>query len=82
MGRTTEKAAAKAARQLLLHQERIRWMASKMDENAAILETHLIATSKDADILPGGYTVERTAEGVSVGRITASGGYEQLALTV
>lgn len=77
--RITERRAAHAARQILYHQERIRWMAERMETNAAALETYLAAQGKEAAVLPGGYAVGITDAGdVAVQEPAAGSGYEQL----
>ncbi len=45
------------ARQLLYHRDRIRWMEKRMENNAALLETYLVAQDKQAAVLTGGYAV-------------------------
>ncbi len=75
---TTERRAAKAARQLLYHRKRIPQIVERMAENEAILERYLMGAGTERGLLPGGYAVERTPEGISAERIVADHGYEQL----
>ena len=81
-GKITERRAAKAARQLLYHRQRLAWMEGRMAENAAVLETFLVAVGEERALLPGGYVLTREEEGaaapVEVRRAVAEGGFEQL----
>jgi hypothetical protein len=85
--RITERRAALAARQLLYHRERLRWMEGRMGENAALLEAYLaLAGEKVTAFLPGGYVLAREEESggtpVEVRRVAAEDGFEQLRLSV
>jgi hypothetical protein len=42
-GPITGRRAAKAARQLLYHRERLAWMEERMAESAALLESFLVS---------------------------------------
>ena len=81
-GKITERRAADAARQLLHHRERLAWMEGRMAENAATLESFLVAAGEERAVLPGGYVLTREEEGgaapVEVRRLKAEGGFEQL----
>ncbi len=83
-GRITERRAAIAARQLLYHRERLAWMRERMAENAAVLESFLVAAGDERAVLPGGYVLTRDEEGtrepVGVRRVAAESGFEQLRL--
>ena len=75
----TERRAADAARQLLYHRERIRWMEEHVEYNTAALETYLFAQDKQAAVLPGGYAVGLTDDGeVAVSEPQTGPCYEQL----
>lgn len=79
---TTARAAGAAARQLLLHRERIRWMERRIEHNEAVL-TRYIEEHGDAPggpvPLPGGFVASFTPEGgVCVERVYVPAGYEQL----
>ena len=56
-GGITERRAARAARQLLYHRERLAWMEERMEENLALLETYLVAAGEDRAIVAGGYVL-------------------------
>jgi hypothetical protein len=72
--------AARAARQLHYHRQRIRWMESKIEENHDLLRTLMDETGEDALIVPG-FTLRLTEEGrLEIERIQGSGEYEQLRL--
>ncbi|MDP9476833.1 MAG: hypothetical protein M3R38_14295 [Actinomycetota bacterium] len=83
-GKLTERRAAKAARQLLHHRERLAWMEERMAENATVLESFLVALGEERAVLPGGYVLSRDEKGggapVEVRRIAAEDGFEQLRL--
>lgn len=75
----TERRAAMAARQLLYHRRRIRWMAERMEENAADLETYLIGQGKEATVVPNGYAIAVTDDGeIAVQEPQVGEEYEQL----
>ena len=77
--RITERRAADAARQLLYHRERIRWMEERMEANAIALESYLVSQGKEAITLPGGYAVGLTDAGeIAVSEPQAGADYEQL----
>ena len=77
----TERRAARAARQLLYHRERIRWMEERMEANAATLEAYLVGQDKEAAVVSGGYAVGLADEGgIFVSEPKAGAGYEQLRL--
>jgi len=57
--RITERRAAAAARQLLYHRERLRWMEERIGENMALLGSYLALVGEDETILPGGYVMAR-----------------------
>ena len=57
--RITQRRAANAARQLLFHRERLRWMEDRMGENTALLESFLALAGEDKTVLPGGYVLVR-----------------------
>lgn len=77
----TERRAATAARQLLYHRERIRWMEERMELNAATLEAYLVDQNREAAVVPGGYAVGLADEGgIVVSEPQAGGGFEQLKL--
>ena len=84
--RITECRAALAARQILYHRERLRWMEDRMGENAALLEAYLaLAGEKVTAFLPGGYVLTCEESGgtpVEVRRVAAEDGFEQLRLIV
>lgn len=74
----TERRAAIAARQLLYHRERIRWMEERMESNTATLEAYLVTQGKEATVIPGGYAVGLAEGEVLVSEPQAGAGYEQL----
>lgn len=77
--KVTERLAASAARQLAYHRRRVRWMAGRMEENAAALATYLVARGEEAAVLPGGYAVVLTDAGeIVVSEPEAGPEYEQL----
>lgn len=78
---TSPKRAGAAARQLLFHRQRSKWMARKIRENEALLERLLAETGEERAYLPGGYVVSRSKEGPpQVRRVIAGGGFEQLSI--
>ena len=72
----SDKAAAKAARQLLYNRNRIEWIYDRMAENEAILEQY--AMENHWGTFPGGYYVREIGERIRVTRITNDLGFEQL----
>ena len=84
----TERRAAEAARQLLYHRERLRWMEGRMEENAAVLEAYLVGAGEERAAVAGGYVLALSggdpggegAAPVEVERAPAGGGGEQLRL--
>lgn len=77
-GKVTDRRASLAARQLLYHRGRIRWMAGRMEDNAAALRTYLLTEGKEAAVLPGGYAVGLADDGEVAVSASRAGGYEQL----
>lgn len=78
-GRVTDRRASLAARQLLFHRERLRWMAGRMENNADAVRTYLVARGREAAVLPGGYAGGLADDGeVVVSGPRAAEGYEQL----
>ncbi len=78
---TSPKRAGAAARQLLFHRQRSKWMARRIRENEALLERLLAETGEERTYLPGGYVVSRSKEGPpQVRRVIAGGGFEQLSI--
>lgn len=76
---TTEKQAARAAKQLLYHRRRINWIERRIEENEEKLVSYLVGQDAPKGYLPGGYEVWLDEEHVMVkqqlGRL-----YEQLQL--
>lgn len=78
----TDRQAAKAARQLAYHRERIAEIEVRMAENAAALDHYLAANDQEAALLPGGYAIATDDEGeIAVSApANADHGFTQLCL--
>jgi hypothetical protein len=87
----TEKGAARAARQLLFHRQRIGWMLERISTNENALREYIAHGSRSGDappgsapermILPGGFAVAVDERGeVLVERLAGCGGFVQLTL--
>ncbi len=87
----TEKGAARAARQLLFHRERIGWMLERISVNEQALREYVTAHSgsghapprsaSERVVLPGGFVVAVDHSGeVVVERMVSRGGFVQLTI--
>ncbi len=87
----TEKGAARAARQLIFHRERIGWMLERIAANEGALREYVAHNARSGDILPesaqrrlilpGGFIVAVDHSGeVVVERMASRGGFVQLTL--
>ena len=80
----TERQAARAARQLHHHRERLRWIRDRMRDNEALLVSYLTRLEAPATVLPGGYRISDgralANQNVAVEKLAPASPYEQLAL--
>jgi hypothetical protein len=83
----TERQAARAARQLHYHLERLSWIEGRLRDNEALLLLYLTRLGAEAAVLPGGYRVTTggpasTPGGVAVEKLAPRGLHEQLSLPI
>lgn len=79
----TERQAARAAKQLHYHRERLRWMQTRLRYNEALLLLYLTHQDAPTAILPGGYRItDRTPAfgGLDVEKLAPRNPFEQLIL--
>lgn len=78
----TDRQAAKAARQLAYHHERLAEIEARMAENSQALDQYLLIREEEAAQLPGGYRVQRDEDGKIQSRKPerTAHGYQQLCL--
>lgn len=78
----TDKQAARAARQLAYHRQRLEEIEARMAENSAALDHYLQTNEQEAAVLPGGYAIAQDDDGeIAVSAPTsADHGYQQLCL--